>query len=350
MQRLEFRAMGCQMLAVLDVEEPVWSVSPADHGNSVPAVADRELLSQVPHWFGEWEQVLSRFRQDSELNWLNRSAGRPVKVSPVLWEVTHRALRAARESDGLVVPTLLNALEAAGYDRSFEALKRGPLTLSMADPEPDGGLWHRGHERLSEAPADRGGAAMSAVKCEDWRAIQCDRHTRSITLPRGLRLDFGGIAKGWAADQAARRLGVHQPALVDAGGDIAVSGPRADGEAWPIGVADPLAPDTQFELLRLCSGGVATSGRDYRRWQHNGAWQHHIIDPRTGYPAQTDVLSATVVAPTAVMAEVAAKVVLILGSRDGLAWLEERPALAGLLILDDGRVLYSRRLNRYRWG
>lgn len=316
MQRLAFRAMGCQMLAVLDVASPQAA----------------RPLAQVPGWFEEWEQTLSRFRPDSELSQLNRNAGRWTPVSAVLWEVVRVALHAARQSQGLVVPTLLSALEAAGYDRTFEAIGVG-----------------RGPTRPSLPP-----------NIGDWRAIRCDSRTRSICLPVGVRLDLGGIAKGWAADQAAQRLSAYGPALVDAGGDIAVSGPRADGRPWPIGVArpEPSLPSSSPErgedgnelgLLMLSGGGVATSGRDVRRWQRNGVWQHHILDPRTGQPAVTDVLSATVVAPTALEAEIAAKVALILGSRDGLAWLEARPMLAGLLVLENGCVLYSRRLENILW-
>lgn len=311
MQRLAFRAMGCHMLAVLDVASEQAA----------------RTLAQVPAWFEEWEQTLSRFRQGSELSQLNRNAGRWMPVSAVLWEVIQSALHAARQSQGLVVPTLLNTLEAAGYDRSFEALSQS-LSLARQSPPPP---------------------------VEDWRAIRCDSRTRSIYLPVGMRLDLGGIAKGWAADQAVQRLSAYGPALVDAGGDIAVSGPRADGQPWPIAVARPgpgfPAPSSEGQedgneigLLMISGGGVATSGRDFRRWQCNGVWQHHILDPRSGQPAATDVLSATVVAPTALEAEVAAKVVLISGSRDGLAWLEARPALAGLLVLEDGRAIFSRRL------
>jgi len=320
MQRLEFCAMGCQMLAVLDSELPP---SP-----NVEREGAGEELAQVPGWFAEWERRLSRFREDSELSHLNRSSGRPVQVSAVLWEVIQTALQAARQSDGLVVPTLLAALEAAGYDRTFEALGRmgaQPLSAGLGR-----GGWAEGNNG-------------------DWRAIRCETQMRTITLPPGMRLDLGGIAKGWAADQAARRLGVYAPALMDAGGDIAVSGPRADGQGWPIGVADPADPEAQLELLLVDRGGVATSGRDYRRWQRDGVWQHHILDPRTGRPAETDVLSATVVAPAAREAEVAAKVALVLGRREGLAWLEARPSLAGLLVLENGRVVYSRRLRNYLW-
>jgi thiamine biosynthesis lipoprotein len=114
-------------------------------------------------------------------------------------------------------------------------------------------------------------------------------------------------------------------------------------------VANPADPETQLELLLIERGGVATSGRDYRRWRQNGAVRHHIIDPRTGRPAETDVLSATIIAPSAEDAEVAAKTALILGSRAGMAWIEARPSLAGLLVLEKGEVMQSQQLKRYLW-
>jgi thiamine biosynthesis lipoprotein len=304
MERIEFRAMGCQMLAVLDSESGTAS----------------QRLALVPEWFAVWEQRLSRFREDSELSRVNAAPDLPFHVSPVLWNVLQTAMRAARETDGLVVPTLLEALEAAGYDRTFEAL---PLT----------GVLQR-----------------AASPTRDWREIEMDPTSRSVRLPGGIRLDLGGIAKGWAADRAARRLAGQGPSLVDAGGDIAVSGPQASGLGWPVGVADPAAEaGGVLETLRLVKGGVATSGRDYHRWQREGVWQHHILDPRTGLPAETDVLSATVVAPSARQAEIAAKVTLILGSNEGLNWLEAHPSLAGLLVLQNGQVVHSRRLKQYLW-
>jgi thiamine biosynthesis lipoprotein len=302
MSRLEFRAMGCQMSAVLDDDRH------AAH------------LKQVPLWFEAWEQCLSRFRADSELNQLNRRAGQWVHISPTLWAVIGHALKGAHWSDGLVSPTLLNAMEAIGYDRSFEAVAVTNDDRSIT-PMPDG----------------------------QWRSIERHASARSIRLPIGVGIDLGGVAKGWAADRAARRLSTHGPALIDAGGDIALSGPLANGQPWPIAVADPLQPDRQLALLMINEGGIATSGRDYRRWQRNGVWQHHIVDPRTGLPAQTDVLSATVVAPTTYHAEVAAKVVLISGSEAGLNWIEAQPNFAALVVLDDGRALLSACMNAYLW-
>jgi thiamine biosynthesis lipoprotein len=297
--------MGCEMKAVLDAEGP----------------RARRALAQVPGWFESWEAALSRFRADSELSRLNARAGQIVRVSGVLWEVLQAALAAARRTGGLVTPTGLVALEAAGYDRTFAAL-----------------------------PAAGSAAVAPAGPLPAWQAVRLLPRLQAVQVPAGVRLDFGGIAKGWAADRAARRLAAHAPALVDAGGDIRGSGPRATGEPWPIGAGDPRDADRDLALLTLRGGAVATSGRDYRRWQRGGVWQHHILDPRTGHPATTDVLSATVLAPTAVAAVSAAKAGLILGSGAGVAWLDAQPALAGLLVLDDGQVRLSRRLPDYYWS
>jgi thiamine biosynthesis lipoprotein len=299
MQQTTFRAMGSRVLVVLDRKD------------SAP-------LAAVPDWFAAWEQTLSRFRPDSELMRLNAQPGRWVRVSDTLWQVLQAARDAARMSGGLVIPTVLPALAAAGYDRSLADLP-------------------------SECPV------IPAPSVPDWRAIRCDPQQRAVWLPPGVQLDLGGIAKGWAAAQVAQRLAEYGPVLVDAGGDIAISGPRRDGTPWPIAVANPHQPDRDGDLLLIRTGGVATSGTDYRRWQQGGQWQHHLIDPATGAPARTDLLSVTVVAPDVLTAETAAKVVLLKGSRAGLVWLEQQPALAGLLMTIDGQVMHSRRLSTYLW-
>ncbi len=300
MQRLEFRAMGCHMTAVLDA------------GLSVAH------LNEVPRWFEAWEQTFSRFRADSELSQVNQRTGQWTRVSAAMWEVTHLALVAARWTDGLFSPTVLNALEAAGYDRTFDEITASAQPIAT---QPDG----------------------------QWQSILRQSLKRSICLPPNVRLDLSGIVKGWAADRAAKKLGVHGPALIDAGGDVAISGPRADGSPWPIGVLNPFQLDLPFETLKITCGGVATSGKDYRRWLRAGQWQHHLIDPRTGLPAQTDVLSATVIAPSTFEAEIAAKVIAISGSQQGLAWLEEQPDYAAVIVREDGQAVYSAQMSQYVW-
>ena len=305
--RLPFRAMGCQMLAILEQDsEPVSSI-----------------LNQVPEWFEEWEQTLSRFRYNSELSRLNRTADQPVTVSQTLWDVFQASLLADQATGGLVTPTVLDAIVMAGYDRPFDELLANtgyPARQGYID------LWTEIHP-LS--------------------MVIYDEESRSICLPPGIRLDFGGVAKGLAAQQAVELLKTSGPALMNAGGDIAISDPRVNGDSWLIGISNPFESGEDLVTLHLHGGGVATSGKDRRRWMQGTFLNHHIIDPHTGLPAVTDVLTATVVAPTVMEAEVTAKAVLILGSEVGMEWLEADSGLAGLLILDDGRVLISHRMEEY---
>ena len=307
MQQLEFRAMGCTMLAAIDSDEP----------------EDRAWLEEAPRWMADWESVLSRFRPDSELTALNGTPGRWTPVSAVLWAVLQAALEAARATGGLVTPAILNAVEAAGYDRDFAA-----------------GAWAEERRPARTRPAPLVGALDQ---------IGFDVRRRMVRLPVGMRLDLGGIAKGWAADEIARRLGAVAPTLIDASGDIAVSGPLSDGSPWPVAVDDPFHPDGQLDLLLLSSGGVATSGRDYRRWRQGEGYAHHIIDPRTGTSAQTDILSATIVGPSAVMAEAGAKAALITGSADWVAALAPWPQATGLVVLEDASVLRAPSWAEHCW-
>jgi thiamine biosynthesis lipoprotein len=301
LRRLEFHAMGSEMLAVL--ESNVLS----------------QTLPVVTQWFEEWEQVLSRFRYDSELTRLNRTHDRPVQVSEILWDVYQAALKAEQLTGGLVTPTVLYAMLDAGYDRPFDEM--AGLSIPLTGP-------------INTADSPR-------------LEVTSNEADRTISLSRGLGLDFGGVAKGWAAHQAMERLQTEGPALVDAAGDIAISGPRADGSPWQIGVADPFHRGDEIEVLFLSRCGVATSGKDRRRWFRGGALKHHIIDPLTNQPAETDVLTVTVVAPDVMQAEAAAKAAFIQGSGSGLEWIEAHPEFAALFILDDGQMVYSQKMEDY---
>lgn len=306
-QRLEFKAMGARkMLAVLDS----------------PAAAAAQLLEQVPVWFEAWEATLSRFRPESELSRLNRSAGSPFQVSQTLWEVFQAAVEAEQASQGLVTAAVLPALLSAGYERSFDLLPRERLLAPVTGWQAVGSL----------------------------AEIEVDPVSRTLCLPADLQLDFGGVAKGWAAQQAAQRLAGYGSALVSAGGDLAISADQLNGQKWPIAVDDPFNPGAYLETFRLGGCGVATSGTDYRRWKQGGLWRHHLIDPRTGQPAQTDVVTATVIAPNVLLAEMAAKATLILGSARGLDWIEARPEFAALLVLETGEIYPSQRLEQFLWS
>ena len=315
MKKIEFQAMGCGMSAILD---------------STASGADR-MVARVPVWFEEWEAALSRFRPDSDLCRLNQSSGKAFEAGRILWEVVKAALEAARWTGGLVTPAILKLVERAGYEQSFDLAKSNKVV------QPD--------DRRNWVTQ-----AGDEIFHAGWQNILLDEATHTIILPEGLKLDLGGIAKGWAAQQAMVRLLDYGPALVDASGDIAVSGCQADGQSWLVDIADPLQVEENLGLLALGKCGVATSGIDYRRWLQDGNWRHHIIDPRSGEPANTDLMSVTVIAPDVMQAEAAAKVVLILGSQAGLEWLEKQTQLSGLLAFQDGQILQSNHLLDFLWS
>ena len=303
LHRLSFRAMGSEMLAILDQDSE----------------AEPPILNAIPAWFENWEQTFSRFRPTSELSRLNRTFDQPMKVSEAFWDVFQTALWADELSGGLVTPTILESMIEAGYDRPFERLSRDQFDVITSSSETDHPL----------------------------SMVVSDSDSKTINLPMGVGLDFGGVAKGWAAHQAVERLQQHGPCLVNAGGDIAVSGPRMDGSPWPVGVSNPFNVGANLSVLQVKRGGIATSGKDRRNWNRNGVFHHHIINPLTGLPAETDLLRVTMVAPTAMQAEAAAKTAFILGREKGLEWIESQPEFAGLMVLETGDVLQSRRMEKY---
>jgi thiamine biosynthesis lipoprotein len=303
LHRLPFRAMGCEMLAILEHDS-----------ESAP-----DILKEIPDWFEEWEQILSRFRLNSELSLVNRTFDQPIKVSQTFWDVFQNAQWAYEFSDGLVSPTLLDALIDMGYDRPFDELDLYQDNL----------------------------AGSVLFKNHPLSMVMTDPAAHTITLPQDVRLDFGGVAKGWAAHQTVERLQEYGACLMNAGGDIAISGPQADGKPWPIGISNPFEPGTDLDVLHLKGCGVASSGRDRRYWNQNNLFRHHIINPFTGLPAESNLLRVTVVAPTVMEAEAAAKTTFILGGRFGMEWIESHPAYAGTFILDNGEMLYSRSMDKY---
>ncbi|HET7558896.1 MAG TPA: FAD:protein FMN transferase, partial [Limnochordia bacterium] len=172
----------------------------------------------------------------------------------------------------------------------------------------------------------------------DWRGVRLDRTRRTVMLPPGAALDFGGIAKGMAVDAALATLRAQgvRAALVDAGGDLAVLGTPPGEAGWPIAVA--AEAERSPWMVTLQRGALATSGVGRRRWQKDGVWRHHLIDPRTGLSAAGGLRAASVAAGSCRQAEVAAKTALILGPEAGARFLAAH-RLAGLLVDDEGRRL-----------
>ena len=263
-----FRAMGCEIVV------------------SGATAAERAEIEEL---FAARDATFSRFRADSELCRVNRSTAPGVHVSERFAEALAAALEAADATSGLVDPTLLDALENAGYDGDFAALR--------ADPRPCG-------------PPVRG--ARDRVQLAG----------RIVLRTPGVRLDLNGVVKAQAVDDALVLL--DGEGFVSAGGDLAA---RGDVEvALPRGGA-----------VRLVQGALATSGTASRRWARGGAIRHHLIDPRTGRPADSPWEQVTACGATCLAADVAAKAAFLLGE-DGPEWLE-RHGIPGRFVTRDGALV-----------
>jgi len=284
MLRREFRAMGT------DVELLLEPAVDTDEAQQALDAAQREIAGI--------EKLASRFDRESELSRLN--AAGTLEVSPDLMRLVTLALQMRDATAGRFDPTLHAAMVAAGYDRTLDDIPTdGP---AAGVPQPGGG------------------------------EVDANPQTGVITLGMGVALDLGGIAKGWAADRAADLLGMAGSCLVSMGGDIAVRG-SLDGEPWPIEVqhGDGTA------VIGLTRGGMATSGTDRRRWRRDGKDMHHVIDPATGRPSDTDLVRVTAVAEDAAHAEVWATALLVSGS-DAAAHEADQMGMPAVLVAADGNT------------
>jgi thiamine biosynthesis lipoprotein len=290
------------------------------------ALAGAELdAARVAARIRAWAGRLTRHDPTSDLMRANADVRGAVPVRPTLAAALRWAADAADLTGGIVDVTLLRERLAAE-------------TTPAADA------------RLATLVAAAGGQADRALR-PTWR-LEATRHRGSL-LHRapGVSFDLDGVAKGWIADRALALLDRHPGALVDADGDIAIR--SAAGDAWEVGVADPRTPGAQLAVFVLPGSplgaryGLATSGISVHRWVGPEGERHHLIDPRTGRPAATDVVQATVLAGNARAAEAWAKTAVVLGLVAALDVLDRAPILGAILLVSDGRVLAVPRTTRW---
>ncbi len=242
-----------------------------------------ELPRRMMEMLHDFDRQWSRFLADSEISKLNNSPGTPVAVSARTVELVNVMLHGHRITGGAFDPTLLPALLAEGY------------AASLVNPE-----------RVTSLPV--GSQRRGSPHGVTVEGLQ-------VTLPTGTTLDSGGAGKGLAADIVAKfaRDNGALGAMVEVGGDLRVSGvsPRAD--SWRLAIEHPMEASRRLSVINVADAGVATSTVSKRRFVVDGRPTHHIIDPRTGLSADSDVLQATVIAPSAAQAEIATKIAFVDG-------------------------------------
>lgn len=256
-------------------------------------------LMPVYKRFTSVEETCSRFKVNSELSLLNQHVGKEKKVSDEFFSILKDALAFYKETNGIFNPGILAAIHHSGYTKSIEYIRGKELT-NTAKPTPVQTL---------------------------TPPYEINEEQKTVLLHTGI--DLGGMAKGWAIDRGAELLAAYGSGFINVGGDIRLFGSLP--QPLNIGIEDPFDPDKLITGIQISSGALATSTSMKRRWQVNGNNMHHLIDPETGVPSQSTIVSATVTAPTALEADVWAKVTLLLGETNGKKWISDKKEKAVLI-------------------
>ena len=255
---------------------------------SIEIDAPDDAAERAFEWFRLVEAHCSRFDATSELRQL--TSGQRTPVSPILFEAVRFALMVAEETGGAFDPTVGGRMAARGFNRHY-------LTGEVTDTPASG----------------------DDVSFHD---VELDARDRSILLRRPLTLDLGAVAKGMAVDAAARELQPYRNFAIDAGGDLYLSGYNPQGKPWSAGIRHPRVPGDLLDCFPISDRAVCTSG-DYERGQH-------ILDPRRG-EAATGIASATVIAPSALLADALATAAFVLDPQESIKLLT-RMSVEGLIL------------------
>lgn len=282
-------------------------------------ISAHHAIARTQRAIADFEQRFSRFLPDSELSHVNRAEG-AFQASREMIAILTEAQQWHEKTGGIFDPTVIMSLEALGYDKSVD---------------------------FSQAPTDDNntpdinGIRNQFAARTPFTSLRIDMNTQTICVPQGLRIDLGGIGKGYIVDACADDImKTHRDFWLSAGGDICVSGTNC-GEPWSIGVQDPFAPAEDIGYIAIEKNtrqALATSGIIKRKGMKGDIAWHHIIDPRTGMPADNDIIAVTILAPTVTTADILAKTVLILGKEKGIEYIDQYPE-TGCCIIDKNKAI-----------
>lgn len=281
--------------------------------------ATRAALRAAYRRFVEIERLMSEWRADSEISRLNAAAGRPVPLSSETLGVLEKSLWAAQVSDG-------------AFDITFAPLSE---------------VWKFGDAAESPPRVPSAEEVKRRIAHVDYRRIRLDKAAGTATLGAETRIGLGGIAKGYAVDQAAKilRSSGLSAFLVQAGGDLYGAGTKPDGSPWVSGIQDPRgARGSFFAAIELTDHAFSTAGDYARAYIVEGKRYHHILDPKTGYPARL-CRSVTIWAPDATVADAVDDAVFILGPKRGLELIEALDGVGAVIVDAHNKVWVSKRLS-----
>ncbi|WP_291141726.1 FAD:protein FMN transferase [Flavobacterium sp. UBA7680] len=264
------------------------------------------------------EKLLTTYKDDSQTNLINKNAGvKAVKVDQEVFNLIERCIGISKITQG-------------AFDISYGSL--------------DKSLWNFDKTMTSLPDAL---TAKKMVHLIDYRNIILDRENATVFLKeKGMRIGFGGIGKGYAAEMAKQVLlknNVHS-GIINASGDLCAWGLQPNGQKWTIGVANPDAPNAAFSYMEISNKAVATSGNYEKFVTINGKKYSHTIDPKTGLPI-TGIKSVTIIASNAEFADAMATPIAVMGIKAGLFLIDQIPDLYCIIIDDNNKIYTSKNIN-----
>ncbi|MFZ5967209.1 MAG: FAD:protein FMN transferase [Bacillota bacterium] len=274
----------------------------------------KEIIQQCFQRISDIEKRMSVNIEDSDVSKININAGKAsVQVESDTDYVLTKALEYARATDGAFNPAI------------------GKLVA----------LWGIGTEK-ENVPSDN--AIQEALQYVDYHKIDM-KDGRNVRLEaEGMRIDLGGIAKGYAADEVAKILSENgiKKAIINLGGNVLVMGSKEENTPWKVGIQNPFEPTgTYMGVVELTDKTVVTSGNYERYFEKNGKRYHHILDPKSGYPAENGIISSTIIADKSIDADALSTGVYVLGLEKGMALIEGLQGVECILINDKSEVFLS---------
>lgn len=264
------------------------------------------------------EKLLTTYKEDSQTNLINKNAGiEPVKVDQEVFNLIERA-------------TGISKITQGAFDISYGSL--------------DKSLWNF-DKTMTSLPDPQ--TAKKMIYLIDYRNIILDKQNCTVFLKeKGMRIGFGGIGKGYAAEMAKQVLLKNniQSGIINASGDLSAWGVQPNGSKWTIGVADPDAPNAAFSYMEISNKAVATSGNYEKFVTINGKKYSHTIDPKTGLPI-TGIKSVTIIASNAEFADAMATPIAVMGIKVGLYLIDQIPDLYCIIIDDNNKIYTSKNIN-----
>ncbi len=263
------------------------------------------------------ERLISSWDANSQTSLINKNAGiKPVKVDTELFELIERAIKISKLTDG-------------AFDISYASMDR---------------IW-KFDGSMKKMPS--GEAIAKSVAKVGYRNITLDRKNATVYLEKkGMKIGFGAIGKGYAADKAKKLLqnkGI-KGGIINASGDMNTWGTQTNGDPWKVGITNPLNKNKIFALFPLDNSAVVTSGNYEKYVVFNGKRYTHIIDPRTGYPS-SGIVSVSVFSPSAELADALATSIFVMGSDTGLNLINQLTGIECIIVQDDGKIISSEEIN-----